>query len=541
MLDQSWKEHSRWDRADLKKRGRAAVLRNYTDTLLVSAIYILFGIGYGSSTINVASNPGSGHTGQMFLDSLAFKEVFSNIFHRGDFFLFNIWNQFLSYSSPLTDGLRHLGSAFAAKTFSSFFFSMLAVLLVLFFTLFVQNILIVGNRRYFLENRVYHKTQLSRVLYVYKKRRVKKVAWVMFVKSVFQILWCLTVVGGIVKFYSYRLVPFILAENPSISATGAITLSRALMDGNKWRWFLMDITFLPLRFLSGATFQLAGLVYIYGYIRSTEAFLYADLREKAKTYQLIGAGQLDDDLLYPSVSTDEPARSQGEYYPDYAKNMEEGRFLAYYGRHYTILHLIILFFVFSIFGWVWEVSLNLLRDGIFVNRGFYHGPWLPIYGSGGTLILILLKKLRHSVFLTFLATIVICGVLEYATSWAMEKTLGQRWWDYSGYLFNINGRVCLEVLLMFAVGGCALVYLIAPKVDDFLQKIPVKEKIPIVVIVILLFSSDAYYTSSHHNEGNGITSENGNLGSIRISALHQTLQLMDRGGDGHGKESQEIS
>ena len=218
-----------------------------------------------------------------------------------------------------------------------------------------------------------------------------------------------------------------------------------------------------------------------------------------------------------------PDAANREYYPDYAKRMEEGWFTAYYGRHYAILHLILLFFVFSVFGWVWEVSLNLLRDGIFVNRGFYHGPWLPIYGWGGTLILILLKRLRHSVFLTFLATVVICGVLEYVTSWAMEKTLGQRWWDYSGYLFNINGRVCLEVLLMFAVGGCALVYLIAPKVDDFLQKIPAKGKITAAVMLILLFSSDAYYTSSHPNAGNGITAENGINKSIELSDLNITL------------------
>jgi hypothetical protein len=264
--------------------------------------------------------------------------------------------------------------------------------------------------------------------------------------------------------------------------------------------FVLDLTFLPWHFLSGITFQIAGLLYVYGLVRSTQANIFADMREKAKAFGLSGINQLNDDLLYQGVG------GALEYYPDYASGMTKEHLDAYYGRHYPILHLILLFFVFAIFGWVWEVSLHLLGDGVFVNRGFLHGPWLPIYGTGGMLILILLKKFRSSVFSTFISIIVLCGLLEYSTSWYMEATLGKRWWDYSNYMFNINGRVCLEALLFFAVGGCALVYLIAPKVDDLLKKIPARGKIPLAVILILLFSFDAYYTHFQPNEGNGITS-----------------------------------
>jgi len=501
MIDQHWKDFSKWKRRELKQDGRAAMFRNYTDTLLVSIIYILFGIGYGSSTINVVANAKSGQSGQIFLDALAYKEVFHNLFYDGGFFLVNIWNQFLSYSSPLTDGMRHLGSAATAKDVASLIFALLAFLLVVILTFFIKNILIVGDRRYFLENRIYCKSQLSRVLFVYKRKLVKKVAWAMFVKNILQALWTLTVIGGFVKFYSYRLVPFILAENPTLGALEAITLSRHMMNGNKWRWFCMDLTFLPWHILSGITFQLAGFLYVYGYIRSTEAFLFAQLREKAHEFQMIGATVLNDIPLYQKSSDDE------RYYPDYAPNMIKERVDEYFGRHYPILHLVLLFFVFAAFGWVWEVSLHLIRDGVFVNRGFLHGPWLPVYGFGGIGILMLLKKFRQSVFLTFISTIVLCGVLEYGTSWVMEKTLGKRWWDYSDYMFNLQGRICLEALLIFAVGGCAIVYLIAPKVDDLLQKISATGKIPLAVVLVLLFSFDTYYTQNNPNEGQGITSE----------------------------------
>lgn len=524
MIAQHWKDYSRWKQRELKQDGRAAMFRNYTDTLLVSIIYILFGIGYGSSTINVVANSTSGQSGQIFLDALAYKEVFQNLFFDGGFFLVNIWNQFLSYSSPLTDSMRHLSSALTAKDTAALVFSLLAFFLVIIFTLFIKNILIVGDRRYFLENRIYCKSQLSRVLFVYKRRLVKKVAWAMFVKSILQALWTLTVVGGFVKFYSYRLVPFILAENPTLGALEALTLSRRMMSGNKWRWFCMDLTFLPWHFLSGISFQLAGFLYVYGYIRSTEAFLFAHLRENALEFQMIGATVLNDDSLYhKSAEVD-------RYYPDYAPNMDKAWVDAYYGRHYPILHLILLFFIFASFGWVWEVSLHLIRDGVFVNRSFLHGPWLPVYGFGGIGILVILKKFRQSVFRTFVSTIVLCGVLEYSTSLVMELTLGKRWWDYSDYMFNLHGRICLEALLIFAVGGCAIVYLIAPKTDDLLQKISAKGKIPLAVAFILLFGFDVYYTHNYPNEGHEVTSSS----QVILSAAGSTATSTTTSGSGVG-------
>ena len=78
-------------------------------------------------------------------------------------------------------------------------------------------------------------------------------------------------------------------------------------------------------------------------------------------------------------------------------------------RDYNIWSLILMFFIFSCIGWLWEVSLHLITDGVFVNRGAMHGPWLPIYGSGGILILTLLKKFRDKPYLCFILIFVLCG------------------------------------------------------------------------------------------------------------------------------------
>jgi hypothetical protein len=88
------------------------------------------------------------------------------------------------------------------------------------------------------------------------------------------------------------------------------------------------------------------------------------------------------------------------------------------------------------------------------------------------IILVLLKKLREKPALEFVAAMVLCGCLEYFSSWYLEMTHdGQRWWDYTGYFLNINGRICAEGLLTFGLGGLAIVYLLAPALDNLLSRI----------------------------------------------------------------------
>ena len=82
-------------------------------------------------------------------------------------------------------------------------------------------------------------------------------------------------------------------------------------------------------------------------------------------------------------------------------------------RSYSLVNLIMMFFIFCFVGWVWEVSLAFISEDMFVNRGTLHGPWLPIYGTGGVIILVLLKKLREKPALEFVAAMVLCGCLEY--------------------------------------------------------------------------------------------------------------------------------
>ena len=150
--------------------------------------------------------------------------------------------------------------------------------------------------------------------------------------------------------------------------------------------------------------------------------------------------------------------------------------------------------------------LHLVAEHELVNRGMLHGPWLPIYGAGSILILVLLNRLRSRPALEFVSAVVLCGLVEYFTSYFTELTHnGQRWWDYSGYFINLNGRICGEGLLVFGLGGVLVVYLLAPMLDDFIRRIPRKVLIPVCLTLVLCFLGDQAYSSKVPNAGKGIT------------------------------------
>ena len=125
------------------------------------------------------------------------------------------------------------------------------------FPLFVVQVFRVVLRRIMLEARIYEKVPLRRFLYPLQSKRWVRMAWTMMVENAYLMLWWLTFVGGIIKTYSYFLVPYIVAENPNISANQAISLSRRMMKGHKWECFVAQVSFLGWYLLNGATVGLS--------------------------------------------------------------------------------------------------------------------------------------------------------------------------------------------------------------------------------------------------------------------------------------------
>jgi len=115
-----------------------------------------------------------------------------------------------------------------------------------------------------------------------------------------------------------------------------------------------------------------------------------------------------------------------------------------------------------------EVIYAYFDDRQFVNRGFLIGPYCPIYGVGSVLIIYFLRNNLGDILSVYLKSILVAAILEYMTSFVMEKIFHARWWDYSDNKFNINGRICLETLIPFGFLACFLVYIINPFIYNYL-------------------------------------------------------------------------
>lgn len=155
---------------------------------------------------------------------------------------------------------------------------------------------------------------------------------------------------------------------------------------------------------------------------------------------------------------------------------------------------IILFFIYSFLGWIMEVLNSFVYTKKFVNRGFCIGPLCPIYGVGVLLIILLLNRYMNEPIVLFVMSMLICSILEYFTSYIMEKIFKARWWDYSNRKFNINGRVCLETMIPFGILGTFMVYIVNPFFIKILDKIDIRILNIISIILICIFILDLVFS-----------------------------------------------
>ena len=296
----------------------------------------------------------------------------------------------------------------------------------------------------------------------------------------------------------------ILAENPNIKSKDAINLSRKMMDGNKWNLFLMDISFLFYEILDIISSGIFGILYSNPYYTACIVEYYSYMKEE---YDGENRELLNDEALVIN-------KDNTECYPGVKRReLKKADEMFNYYQKYSLTSLILLFFFFGFMGWLWEVAIYIVKDGVFINRGTMHGPILPIYGYGCVVILFLLflpkkfKKVTDNPILTFAIVVLLCGTIEYFTSLYLEVTNGLRWWDYTGYFLNINGRVCFEGLMLFGIGGCLCLYIAAPYLQTLIKKIPIKLKVTLCVVFIIAYIVDMAYSSLFPNTGAGITDD----------------------------------
>lgn len=156
--------------------------------------------------------------------------------------------------------------------------------------------------------------------------------------------------------------------------------------------------------------------------------------------------------------------------------------------------IVLLFFIYSFIGWLWETVYCSLKAKKFVYRGFLIGPYCPIYGFGILGVLYFLEPLRQNIVVLYFLSTILVTILEYITSYGLEKMFHASWWDYKDVPLNINGRVALPVSLFWGIGCVLIVRVIHPKVMGFETFLSEKFGVILPIILLILIISDLVYT-----------------------------------------------
>jgi uncharacterized membrane protein len=157
-----------------------------------------------------------------------------------------------------------------------------------------------------------------------------------------------------------------------------------------------------------------------------------------------------------------------------------------------VLNFISDFIFFSIIGYISEIihcSLNKRKSGKALR-----GPWCPLYGIGGISILYITKLLPENFIIIYISGVIIASITEYITSYILEKIFNTRWWDYSNFPYNINGRICLKNSLLFGILSLILFYVYLPTKQFIYKKNNLKTFNILIITLMTIILIDAVLT-----------------------------------------------
>lgn len=273
-----------WSRAELKSNAKEILSKNYGWAVLVALILTMISTGSGFSGSNVgqslrsASNANNESNQYDYFSENYDDEYdyFSNDYDEYDYD--DEYDFFSDDDYSLKDDSLFFNSNPLWNVFGGIAITVILVILVIAvaLSLFVFAPLRVGCYRWFIKNRTIN-PEISELVYVFSDGYLNTVK-VMFLKGLYEGLWSLLfIIPGIVKSYEYKMIPYLLAENPKMSAEEAFARSREMMKGNKWDTFVLDLSFIGWMVLSIFTCGILSVLYVNPYKQITDTELYVKL------------------------------------------------------------------------------------------------------------------------------------------------------------------------------------------------------------------------------------------------------------------------
>ncbi len=157
---------------------------------------------------------------------------------------------------------------------------------------------------------------------------------------------------------------------------------------------------------------------------------------------------------------------------------------------YNIFQWLFFFYFYCFFGWCFESTYVSLKQKKLVNRGFMRGPFLPLYGTGAIMMLVVSMPFQDNVFLTYLAGVVGATILEYITGVTMEALFKVRYWDYSNQPFNFQGQICLGSSIAWGFLTILMTRVVHKPIETFVLSIPMNVLTIVTSIITIYIVAD---------------------------------------------------
>lgn len=158
--------------------------------------------------------------------------------------------------------------------------------------------------------------------------------------------------------------------------------------------------------------------------------------------------------------------------------------------HYTAIQWLFFFYFYCFFGWCFESAYVSLKSRKLVNRGFCRGPFLPLYGSGAIMMLVVSMPFQDHLVLVYIAGCIGATILEYVTGVTMEALFKVRYWDYSKNKFNFQGHICLGSSLAWGLLTILMTEFIHKPIEHLVLSIPDNILTPITLVLTALIGAD---------------------------------------------------
>lgn len=286
-----------WKRKELKEKAKKVVHKNYWTAIVVCFLIALFTGEFGTSTVGIWQSDDSMdpnfvvHQVDEKINAHAQEYELGTIFTEGNIkqtlseTQIKIMEAIEANLNSATKSQKYIFKIWDGVTSFNINYPILGLILCigavlsLAFTVFVADPLIVGGKRYFLKAREGSNTRVGIIGEVFRKEHWLNIVTTMLLRNIYTALWYLTIIGGFIKTYEYRMIPYIIAENPTIKRKEAFMLSKKMMKGNKWKTFILDMSFLGWNFLSVLTFGILSILYVNPYNVATITELYIELKE----------------------------------------------------------------------------------------------------------------------------------------------------------------------------------------------------------------------------------------------------------------------